>query len=69
MKYDLIVNVDGEEYTVPKIYKENELEWLIETAKQRHGKVKERETGKIIYNFCTCPEGDIDFILKEKLRK
>ena len=69
MNYDLLINVDGEEYKTPKIYKANELEWLKEYAEKKRGKVIERETGRIIYNFCTCPEGDIDFILKEKLRK
>ena len=56
MRYNLLVKVNGEIYKTPKIYKEDELDWLKDYAEKRCGKIEDRQTGKIIHDFCTCPE-------------
>jgi hypothetical protein len=52
MKYDYIYKHKGVEHISARIYPEDHLDLCLKHAKDHSGKVRCRETGKIIFNFC-----------------
>ena len=57
MRYELILKSKGDIYKHPRLYPENQLDFLIQYAKKRRGKIVDRKTGEIIHNFC--PENEV----------
>jgi hypothetical protein len=52
MKYDYLYMHEGKEHASYRAYPELQLDLCVEHAKERDGKVRCRETGKIIFDFC-----------------
>jgi hypothetical protein len=52
MKYDYKYMHKGVEHTSARIYPEDHLDLCLKHAKDHSGKVRCRETGKIIFDFC-----------------
>jgi hypothetical protein len=52
LKYDYLYMHNGKEQASARIYPEDHLGLCLKHAKDHSGKVRCRETGKILYNFC-----------------
>lgn len=56
VKYDYLYKIKGIEHKSARIYPEDHLDLCLKHAKEVNGKVRCRETNKIIYNFCKSKE-------------
>lgn len=52
IQYEYIYKHRSIEYVSARIYPEKHLDLCVQHAKEANGKVRCRQTGKIIYNFC-----------------